>query len=62
MQETIAQATEDSKRKDDTRGARIIPDYSDVQHPADEDGFVREMRQETEKLKAEIEVLISRLS
>jgi hypothetical protein len=62
MQETIAQATEDSKEKDDARGRRILPDYGDVHRPAAEDGFVREIRKETETMKREIEAIIQKLA
>jgi hypothetical protein len=62
MQETIAQATEDSKEKDDARGRRILPDYGDVHRPAAEDGFVREIRKETETMKREIEAIIEKLA
>jgi hypothetical protein len=62
MQETIAQATEDSKQKDDARGMKIIEDYSDAHKPAAQDGFVREIRAETETLKREIEALIQKLA
>jgi hypothetical protein len=62
MQETIAQATEDSKQKDDARGAKIITDYPDVHRPADQDGFVREIREETEALKRDIEALILKMA
>jgi len=62
MQETIAQATEDAKHKDDMRGMKIIPDYSEAHRSAAEDGFVRDIRSETEALKREIEALIRRLA
>ncbi len=62
MQETIAQATEDSKQKDDDRGSKIITDYPDAHKPAAQDAFVRDIRAETEALKREIETLIQKLA
>jgi hypothetical protein len=62
MQETIAQATEDSKEKDDARGLKILADYRDVHRPAAEDGFVREIRKETETMKREIDALVQKLA
>jgi len=50
-----AQKVEQSKAKDDRRGARIIPDYQEVHPAASEDGFVQETwrwtKVELEKLK-----------
>lgn len=62
MQEKVARDIEESKRKDDRRGTRIIPDYMDAHTPAEEDKFVRQTWEETKKLQAEIDELLSKLS
>ncbi|HIE05083.1 MAG TPA: DUF4954 family protein [Candidatus Latescibacteria bacterium] len=62
MQEKVARDIEESKRKDDRRGARIIPDYMDAHTPAEEDKFVRQTWQETRKLQEEIDQLLAELS
>lgn len=61
MAQTIAEATQSSKEKDDTRGARVIADYSEAHPPAAEDGFVRETWESTRALQAEIKELLGKL-
>ncbi|MCK6470455.1 MAG: DUF4954 family protein [Planctomycetes bacterium] len=60
-QEKIAKDTQESKEKDDDRGARIIRDYADAHAPASSDGFVKETHEVTAKLKAEVEALIAKI-
>ncbi|HID10104.1 MAG TPA: DUF4954 family protein [Candidatus Latescibacteria bacterium] len=62
MQEKVAQDVEESKRKDDRRGARIIPDYAEAHTSAEEDKFVRQTWEDTGKLQAEIDELLKKLS
>ncbi len=59
MQTQIASDVENSKQKDDERGARIIPDYADSHTPAAQDSFVRETRESTAALKRKISELIA---
>ena len=61
QQETIAEAVETSKAKDDKRGARIIDDYAEAHAPAAEDSFVKRTHEATAALKAEVEKIISQL-
>jgi len=58
-QQRIAQDVEESKRKDDVRGARIIPDYAEAHTPASEDSFVKQTWAETKELLAEIKKLLA---
>jgi hypothetical protein len=53
-QRKVATAVEESKRKDDVRGARIIEDYGEAHGAAERDAFVRETWRETERLEAEV--------
>lgn len=58
VQEVIAKETQVSKEKDDSRGARIIKDYTVVHAPASEDSFVKQTYAETKKIKDEINALL----
>lgn len=60
-QEKIAHDTQVSKEKDDKRGVRVIPDYSEAHQPAAEDAFVKETWQATEQLKKEVSALVAKL-
>ncbi|MBN1498325.1 MAG: DUF4954 family protein [Spirochaetes bacterium] len=57
----IADSTYASKKRDDDRGANIIPDYADVNTLADNDSFIRETRQETGALTDRIQDIIKNL-
>ena len=58
-QQRIGQDVEESKRKDDIRGARIIPDYAQAHTPAQEDPFVKQTWAETQELLAEVKKLLA---
>ncbi|NOZ63954.1 MAG: DUF4954 family protein [Caldiserica bacterium] len=60
MQERIAEMVEESKRKDDVRGKKIIEDYESAHTCAEDDSFVKETWQETRKILQEIKGLLSR--
>ena len=57
----VAGDVERSKAKDDERGRRIIPDYSDVHTPAAKDKFVLQTWDESRRLGREVEELIAAL-
>ena len=61
MAQTIAEATQTSKEKDDSRGARVIADYAEAHAPASEDGFVKETWEATKELQSEIQDLLGKL-
>ena len=61
MAQTIAEATQTSKEKDDFRGVRVIDDYAHAHAPASEDGFVKETWKTTKALQSEIQDLLSTL-
>ncbi|MDX9701990.1 MAG: DUF4954 family protein [Candidatus Auribacterota bacterium] len=61
MEGKIAFSVEDSKRKDDKRGAQIIPDYASAHKPADQDGFVKETWVKTKELQEKIKQIVSQL-
>ncbi|MHC4252353.1 MAG: DUF4954 family protein [Planctomycetota bacterium] len=61
MQERFADAVESSKRKDDSRGARVIEDYADAHVPASEDPHVRRVREATASLEADVTHLLERI-
>jgi hypothetical protein len=50
-----------SKEKDNFRGVRIIPDYSQVHFPAADDPFVKATQQETDEIKSEVDEILKRL-
>ncbi len=58
METEIAKAVQESKEKDDMRGAKIIADYAAAHPPAAEDSFVKETWTQVEKVKKEIENLL----
>ncbi len=60
-QDKVARDVEESKRKDDRRGARIIDDYADAHTPAEEDPFVKQTWEETATLQAEVKKLLSKV-
>jgi hypothetical protein len=62
MLDKIAQAVEQSKAKDDERGARIIDDYEQAHIPAVGEPFVLQVKQETSQLQREIEAIMERLA
>lgn len=59
--EKMARDVEESKARDDRRGARVIDDYPDVHTPAGRDECVRRTWEETGKLQAELGWLWRRL-
>jgi hypothetical protein len=59
--EKIATDTQESKEKDDVRGARIIDDYAHAHKPAVEDKFVKQTREDTRLLQDKIKRLIEKL-
>jgi len=61
-QERIAREVEESKRKDDIRGARVIDDYAQAHTPAEEDSFVKQTWAETKALQEETEKLLADLA
>jgi hypothetical protein len=61
MQETIAKEVQVSKEKDDKRGAKIIDDYAFAHPPAQEDGFVKQMWDETRRMQREISGMINQI-
>jgi hypothetical protein len=61
MLEKIARDVEESKAKDDRRGARIIDDYDQVHTPASDDKFVKQTKENTRQQVAELEELIGQL-
>ncbi|NOX53684.1 MAG: DUF4954 family protein [Planctomycetes bacterium] len=62
MLQKIAKDVEESKAKDDRRGAKIIEDYNIVHTPASEDSFVKKTYAATAEQIEQINALISRLS
>lgn len=58
MENTIAKSVQESKEKDDKRGAQIIPDYAQAHKPASEDGFVKETWKNTKELQEDINRLL----
>ncbi len=61
MEKKVAEDVEESKRKDDKRGARIIPDYADAHTPAAEDSFVKQTWEEFHAIEKEIRTLLESL-
>jgi hypothetical protein len=57
----IAADTQRSKERDDIRGKTIIPDYAETNTQAPADGFMKETWERSERVKAELGALISRL-
>ncbi len=55
---TVSASTLRSKARDDERGRKIIPDYSDVNTLAENDSFIRETIRETAGLTERIEAII----
>jgi hypothetical protein len=60
MLQKIAADTQDSKEKDDVRGARIIDDYPHAHKPAAKDKFVQQTWEDTKRLQEKIKLLIAR--
>lgn len=61
MLQRVAEAVEESKAKDDRRGARIIDDYADVHPPAREDRFVQQTWDETRRTIAAVQGVLEQL-
>jgi len=61
MEQKIAESVQESKEKDDKRGASIIPDYAEAHSPAKEDGFVKETWKKTKEIQDEIKNLVAKL-
>ena len=61
MLENIARNVEQSKARDDERGARIIDDYGEAHVEAATDSFVRQAWEEVDNLKREVNSLLERL-
>jgi len=61
MQERFSRAVESSKRKDDTRGARVIEDYARAHVAASDDPHVRRTREMTKSLESDITELLEKL-
>lgn len=61
MQNKIATDVEQSKKKDDDRGARIIPDYVDSHKPASDDKFVKTVKKQTAELVQKVDELVKQL-
>lgn len=61
MQKKIAEMVEESKRKDDIRGRKIIDDYDQIHTLAEEDSFVKETWEETRKFEEEVKNLLKKL-
>lgn len=59
QERTIAENVEQSKAKDDTRGARVIDDYAVAHSPAAEDGFVTETWERFRQVEADTQALLS---
>ena len=60
--EQIAKITEESKRKDDTRGIKIIDDYQTASTQSEDDALVKQTWDETEKSIREIQMLLKQVS
>jgi hypothetical protein len=58
--ERVAREVEESKARDDRRGARIHDDYTLVHTPAGQDELVQQTWAETRRLQAEIEEVLTR--
>ncbi|MBP7734402.1 MAG: DUF4954 family protein [Spirochaetes bacterium] len=58
---SISESTLSSKARDDARGARIIPDYYDVNTAACDDSFIKETVKETAGLTEQIQAIIKTL-
>jgi hypothetical protein len=61
MLEEIARGVQQSKAKDDERGARIIDDYLEAHVPAADHPFVRECWADARRLQREVHELLARL-
>ncbi len=60
MLEKTARDVEESKARDDRRGARILDDYAEVHAPAAQDEWVRRAWEEARRLQAEVGALLLR--
>ena len=60
-QRKIGADVQESKRKDDLRGARVIDDYTEAHTLAEDDPFVKQTWAETKALEAEVKKLLSAL-
>ncbi len=60
-QRKIGTDVQESKRKDDLRGARVIDDYTEAHTLAEDDPFVKQTWAETKALEAEVKKLLSAL-
>jgi hypothetical protein len=58
----VAARVEQSKARDDQRGAAIIPDYADAHPKASADVFVQRTWEETRRLQAEVDHLLGCLT
>ena len=59
MHKLIAKSTEESKKRDDSRGRRIQGEYYDAHTEASRDSFVLETWEETRRFEREIEGLLA---
>jgi len=57
----IGADVEESKCKDDLRGARVIDDYAEAHTPAEEDSFVKQTWAETKALQSEVKKLLAKI-
>lgn len=61
LEDQIAVAVQNAKGKDDSRGAKIIPDYGSAHPPADQDVCVKETWLAAEKTKKEIALVLKKM-
>lgn len=59
IHERIARDTERSKERDDIRGEKIIPDYTQANTQAPDDGFVKETWERSRKATADLKALVA---
>jgi len=59
MQREIARSTQESKKRDDIRGRRILGEYYGAHIVAEDDPFVRDTWKEKERLDREVEALLA---
>lgn len=61
MRADVAKKAADGKARDDVRGQRIIPDYSDVHKPADNEAVVLRAQRSASKIKQRVAAFVARV-
>ncbi|KAG2819897.1 hypothetical protein PC111_g11695 [Phytophthora cactorum] len=61
MRADVAKKAADGKTRDDVRGQRIIPDYSDVHRPADNEAVVLRAQRSASDIKQRVAAFVARV-